>query len=100
MEEEDDIITQTHNTVLQIFNKVKSKLEQNPKYQDFKDEFDKVFKETFNRIENNRLLDIKYGYYDQEFTIDYIVNAIPVKITDDIHGIGVGIMMGILHRLS
>ncbi len=61
MEEEDDIITQTHNTVLQIFNKVKSKLEQNPKYQDFKDEFDKVFKETFNRIENNRLLDIKYG---------------------------------------
>lgn len=98
--EGDYILSETHNTILQIFNKVKSELVDNPEYQDFKKTFDRLFRETFDRIEDNRLLDIKYDYVDQGFIVDYVVNSIPVKLTEDVHGIRFSIMMGVLKHLS
>lgn len=99
-EEEDRIIIDTHNQILAIFNTVKKELKEYPKYDEFKKKFSDLLKQSFPRFEENRLIQLQHGYYDQEFIVDFIVNTIPVKLTDDIHGIGPSIMVGILSNLS
>lgn len=100
MTEEDLVITNTHDKILEIFNKVKKEFEIYPKYGDFKKRFSDLVKQSFPRLEENRLVHVQQVDYDQEFQVDFVVNTIPVKVTEDIHGIGSSIMMGVLSHLS
>lgn len=100
MNEEDRIIIDTHNRILEIFNTVKNESEEYPEYDDFKEKFSDLLKQSFPRFEESRLIQLQHGYYDQKFIVDFVVNTIPIKLTNDIHGIGPSIMIGILSNLS
>src|SRR5690349_2239548 len=96
MNEEDRIIIDTHNKILEIFNIVKNELDEYPEYDVFKEKFSNLLKQGFPRFEEDRLIQLQHGYYDQKFIVDFVVNTIPIKLTNDIHGIGPSIMIGIL----
>jgi hypothetical protein len=101
MSEENSILIQTHDKIFEIFNKVKNDLGFYPEYFDFKKWFMELMKQSFPRIEEDRRIEIpQEDYFNQEFYVDFIVNTIPVKLTEDIHGIRYGIMRLVLSRLS
>jgi hypothetical protein len=99
--DEDDVIVETHDKILDIFNKVKKELGTYLEYDDFKKSFSDLIRHSFPRLEEDRWIEAQPEFCaDQKFHVNFIINTIPVKITNDIHGIGHGIMRGILSSLS
>jgi len=100
--EKEQLKIKISDKVLDIFNKLKDNPEIKYSYDDFRKRFDELFSNEFSNFKKDTPIHLlsPTQHINQDLTVHYFIEQIPIVIANDLHGISLGIMQGILHELA
>ena len=94
------LIMNTVNEIENIFKKIKERKSGTFVYDEIYEEFSKEITRQFPNCQKDIPIHINEGHMNQDVNVHFIINSIPVCITNNEHSMAPGIVLSIMHVLA